>query len=247
MLKKSTLMILVLAFAGTCIAQNKKVAVVTFYVNKYIGTDQLGGAASLVSGVATLAEDPDFDLTSVLNNFHDTFFDEYAQTFPFELLPEEEVIGNPDYQAYESIGGETSDVDREKFFQQYIAYEGYKPLAEYILAGKNRNEKQMLEIFKDQVDGVMFVYLDYNFVRGMLGVTANVQAYARMKLWNKEGKRVFALNEFATSKKSVAAVGGIPVMDTKELLPLCEDASERLMADLGKKIGKIVKKANKKL
>ncbi len=247
MKKSLSLCLIMLLFASVTLAQQKKVAVVTFYVNKYIGTDQLGGAASLVAGVATLAEDPDFDLTSVLNNFHDVFFDEYAAAFPFELLPEEQVLNNADYQAFESIGGETADVDRDKFFQQFIAYEGYKPLAEYILAGKNKNERQMLEIFKDQVDGVMFVYLDYNFVKGAFGLTANIQAYARMKLWNKEGKRVFTLNEFANSKKSVAAIGGIPVMDTDELLPLCEDASQRLFADLGKKIGKIVKKANKKL
>lgn len=247
-MKKSLSISLLLLFLNTiALSQDKKVAVVTFYVNKYIGTDQLGGAASMVAGVATLAEDPNFDLTSVLNNFHDVFFTEYAEAFPFELLPEEQVINNADYQAYESIGGESEDVDRDKFFQQFIAFEGYKPLAEYILAGKNKNERQMLEIFNDQVDGVMFVYLDYNFVKGAFGLTANIQAYARMKLWNKEGKRVFVLNESANSKKSVASIGGIPVMDTDELLPLCEDASQRLFADLGKRIGKIVKKANKKL
>ena len=69
----------------------------------------------------------------------------------------------------------------------------------------------------------------------------------KIKLWNKEGKKVFSINEYGTSKKSVPIVGGIPIMKTDKLLPLCESASEKLVADLEKKIGKVAKKSAKKL
>ena len=63
----------------------------------------------------------------------------------------------------------------------------------------------------------------------------------------QEGKKVFTINEVATSKKTVAIVGGIPIMKTEKLLPLCESASEKLVADLAKRLGKVAKKAAKKL
>ena len=47
-----------------------------------------------------------------------------------------------------------------------------------------------------------------------------VQAYIKIKLWNKEGKKSFVIHEFGTSKKSVGIVGGIPLMKAEKLLPL---------------------------
>ena len=233
-------------------AQRKKVAVVTFYVNKHIGFEALGGGAALAGSIASLSEDPNFNLTSVLNNFHDVFFNDYAEKFPFDLLDEQEVLSNEEYQEYVSNFGETSDEERSKLFQQYIVYEGYKPLIETASLGNKNlkaksNESRMLEIFKGKVDGVMFVYLDYSFTKKAMGLAAGIQAYARMKLWNTEGNKVFKINEVATSKKSVGVVAGVPIMKAEKLLPLCEDASEQLIEDLGKRLKKIAAKADKKL
>lgn len=69
----------------------------------------------------------------------------------------------------------------------------------------------------------------------------------KIKLWNQEGKKVFSLREYGTSKKSIGIVAGIPIMKPSKLLPLCESASEKLVSDLSKKIGKMTKKAAKKL
>ena len=101
-------------------------------------------------------------------------------------------------------------------------------------------------MFND-ADGVMFVFMGYDFVKKPIPFTAGVRAFVRIKLWNSEGKRVFTLNEYGTSKKNVAIVGGIPIMKPEKLLPLCESASEKLVADLAKRINKVAKKAAKKL
>ena len=108
----------------------------------------------------------------------------------------------------------------------------------------------MLEIFGKDVDGVMFVYIDFQFVKkfAMGGTgTAGMRAYARLKLWNKTGDKVFVVNESATSSKTIGIIGGIPLMKVEKILPLCEDAATELLIDLKKRIPKLVGKVEKKL
>ena len=231
-------------------ADRKKVAVVTFYCDKWIDMSDLGGTAALLSAAGTLAEDTTFDIKKVLTNFHDVFFNEFSKQLPFDLLPESEVIGNEDYKAFQSYWDETSDKDNHKLMQRYATVDGYKPLLEMLTKAEKRNENRMLEIFGDKVDGVMFVYLDFSMVQKVaIGGTgaAGISSYCRIKLWNKEGKKVFAINESAMSKGTVAVVGGIPIMKPEKILPLCEDSSEKLLADLRKRLGKIVSKSADKL
>lgn len=231
-------------------ADKKKVAVTTFYVNKYIGTEELGSGAGMVAAIGTLADDPNFNLQPILEKFHKTFFNEYAKAFPFDLIPEEEVIGKEEYKNFESKFGETKDADQSKLMQRYLTIDGYKPLSEAGLKKDNRNSTKMMSMFKETADGVMFVYMDFSFVKKLaVGGTGNagIKAFVRIKLWNKEAKRVFTINESAVSKANIGIVGGIPITDPAKLLPLCEDASERLLVDLAKRLPKIAAKADKKL
>lgn len=239
-------------FSTTAFAQRKKVAVVTMYCDKYIGTSNLAGSAQLIAGIQTLADDPNFDLTSVLNSFHDKFFNEFAVQFPFDLIPESEVITNPDYMAYESAWGETkADQDKSVFEKRYLTVTGYKPLLESLGKGGDKsNQQRMVQMFQGKVDGILFVNIDFEFTPKMaiggMG-TAGVQAYCRMKMWNKDGEKVFKINEFAMSKETVAMVAGIPVMETEDLLPMCQDATTRMMEDLQGRLKKIATKSADKL
>ena len=181
-----------------------------------------------------------------MDNFYKTFTEEYAQSFPFELMDKEAVVTRPEYVAYEGRFNEDQDADRNKLFQRYLTADGYKPLVESLFKGEKSNQMQMVKMFND-ADGVMFVSMGYDFVKKAVPFTAGVRAFVRIKLWNKEGKRVFTINEYGTSKKSVGIVAGIPIMKPEKLLPLCESASEKLVSDLAKKIKKMAKKAAKKL
>jgi hypothetical protein len=78
-------------------AQGKKVAVVTFFVNKKIDVTEFGGPAFLA--VNKLTDDPNFNLEPLLKNFHAQFFDDYSKSFPFQLLPEKDVVNNDAYKA----------------------------------------------------------------------------------------------------------------------------------------------------
>lgn len=242
---KSFLPVIAVMFFATTVFAQKKVAVVTFYADKHINFEQLGGGVGMVAAISSLAEDENFNLQPVLNNFHETFFNDYVPQFPFDVMPEEQVINNEKYKAYESKNNETSDAERSKLFQRYLTFEGYKPLAETILK-KNSNEVAMLEIF-DEADGVMFVFIDYAFVKKPVPFTAGIQAYVNMFLYNKEAKKVFKIRQFATSSESVGIVGGIPIMSPEKLLPLCESATAEVVEKLNKKLKKVAAKSAKKL
>ena len=235
-----------LLFTNTTAIAQKKVALTTFWVSKHIGFEELGGSVGLVAAIASLSDDPNFNLQPVLDNFYKTFTEEYAQSFPFELMDKESVVTRPEYVAYEGRFNEDQDADRNKLFQRYLTADGYKPLVESLFKGEKSNQMQMVKMFND-ADGVMFVSMGYDFVKKAVPFTAGVRAFVRIKLWNKEGKRVFTINEYGTSKKSVGIVAGIPIMKPEKLLPLCESASEKLVSDLAKKIKKMAKKAAKKL
>ena len=230
-------------------AQKKKVAVVTFYGDKYIDFSELDGGASLAATVGALSKDPNFDIKSIVNKFHDSFFNDLSKDFPFDLYPEESVIKSPEYIAYKSRMGETEDDKNSEIMQHFVVADGYKPMLE-TMSKKYKNELKMLEIFGKDVDGVMFVYIDFQFVKkfAMGGTgTAGIRAYARLKLWNKTGDKVFVVNESAASSKTVGIIGGIPIMKADKLLPLCQDASEQLLIDLKKRMPKLAGKVEKKL
>ncbi len=228
-------------------AQNKKVALTSFWVSKHIGFEELGGGAGMVASIASLAEDPNFDLQPVLDHFYQTFSEEYAKQFPFDLLPEDQVLGKAAYQSFEGRFNESKDKDAHALLRQYLTPKTYKPLQESLFKGESSNQMQMVEMFKTEADGVMFVSMGYDFIKKPLPFTAGVRAYIRIKIWNKEGKRVLSINQSEVSKGTIGIIAGIPIMDPEELLPLCEDASKELIEDLNKKLGKIAKKAAKKL
>ena len=228
----------------------KKVAVVTFFADKNIDFSGLDGNAALAASMASLSNDPNFDLKPILQSFHKAFFEDLKKDFPFELVDEGTVINNELYKSFENFGTDAAD-ESKGILQHSIVIDGYKPLIEVskMSADKFRSELQMLEIFKD-VDGVMFVKLDYAFIQKMAvggNGTAGINAFVRMKLWNREGDKVFAKNESASSKKSVPMVKGIPVTSPEKILPLCKSANERLIEDLKKKMSKLVSKVDKKL
>ena len=237
---------ILLANSFTAFTQSKKVALTSFWVSKHIGFEELGGGVGIAAAISSLSENPNFNLQPVLDNFYKTFTEEYAKNFPFDLLRKEEVVEREEYVSYEGRFNESKDADRSKLFQRYLTPDGYKPLVESVFKGEKSNQMQMVKMF-DDADGVMFVSMGYDFVKKALPFTAGVRAFVRIKVWNKEGKRVFTLNEYGTSKKTVAIVAGIPIMKVAKLLPLCESASEKLVADLSKKIKKVTKKAAKKL
>ena len=233
---KKVLFILTVLFALNSYSQKKKVAVVAFYSDKTIDLSNLGlnGLAS----IADLGSDPNFNLTPILEKYHDAFFNVYSKHFPFDLIPENEVIQKKEYIDFAPKFAKEGDAGKT-----IINYPGYK----YIYEGINgeANEVGTATLFKEVADGVLFTEIHFALQKGFaVGGTGTVKmkAYARISLYDKNGKKVFAFNEGANSKKTGAIVGGIPVLTPEKVLPMCESALEELLKDLDERVNKMAKK-----
>lgn len=242
--------------ASITFGQKKRVAVVTFYVDKYINANKIEEGSRQATYEKTKEDDPRFDLRPILQEFHETFMKKYVKEFPFEVVPENEIINNPMYKAYKGLDGveDQDEIDdlSETINDRFIAIDGYNVL----LTGGNmlrswRTESHLLKILEDtDIDGVMFVSMSYAWepkvAFGGLG-NAGIRSYITMDLFNSDAKKVFNLEEHATSKKGVALVSGAPILNYDKLLPMCKNATDELLDDLNKKLPKYVKKVDKKL
>ena len=242
-MRKIVLLLIVLASTLTH-AQKKKVAVVTFYANKMVSFKGLGGSYDLLlKDVMNLRDDPNFNLGPLLEKYHSNFFNEYSKDFPFELLPESEVLSNANYIAFQpNMDPGTYDM------KNYLVYDKYKYAHEGMLG--EFNEEGMAKALADKADGVMFVHIDFGLVKGFgfAGITQlEVRANTRIALYNKTGEKVFAFTEGENSTQSEIMVAGIPVMEPEKLLPMCETALDQLMKDLKKRLAKISKRSESKL
>lgn len=230
-----------LIFIPSAFSQKKKVAVVTFYANKYVGVEGMAGGASLVRDISAMAKDTNFNLKPVLNQFHDKFFTDYSKEFPFDVASENEVLSNKDYKSFRTF-------DTSSFWNNTLLKEGYTFSQVSVLYKKDL--KKLIEIYKGQYDGFVWVFLDYTlvpkFAVGGMG-TAGIRANANIYCFNKNEDKVFTIHEYSTSGKSVGMVAGIPIIKTEDILPLCKDASDRLLTDLYGKLPKITRKAAKNL
>ncbi|HUW04914.1 MAG TPA: hypothetical protein VMW01_01525 [Williamwhitmania sp.] len=225
----------------------KTVAITTIYVNKTIQTES--ASSVLLSKIDAIGNNPAFKLDSVLAQFKRKFETEYAPSFPFKLLPEQEVITNEKYKEFKSCSADTNSAMMRLF--KPLLPSGYKFMirTSTLTNDKRRDEMIMLSDFPD-VDGVMFISLDYTIVPKMaiggLGV-AGMRATARIYLVNKKGEKVFDKFITGMSSKSVGMVEGIPVMDLDKILPLCTNATEDLFKEMDSKLPKLLKKIDKNM
>lgn len=223
-------------------AQKKKVAVVTFYVNKYVEPDgNLAGNAQLLGNIAALSKNSDFNLSGILENFHKTFFTDFLPEFPFEVADEQTIWANENYKNMRSF--DTTSI----FYYNCLLYKDYK-YTDVSFIFKS-DVKKLIEYFPEY-DGFMFVFLSYKIspkvAFGGMG-SAGVCAYVNIKLWNKEAEKVFNIYEGEYSKESVALVAGIPVIEVEKILPMCQSATDKILIELKKRLPKMVKKVDKKL
>ncbi|WP_298145728.1 hypothetical protein [Flavobacterium sp.] len=236
-------LILISSIPQAIFSQKKKVAVVTFYTNKSVHLGFDVATELLTKEILDVNENKDFNLAPILEQYHDRFFNEYAADFPFDLLPENEVVENPDYINFQP------KYESKKLFDYFaVTIKGYKYIYEGFM-GKE-NEVAVAKMFADKADGVLFVNVDFSFDRtyGIAGVyNMKVLATTRISLYNKEGEKVFVVRERARSKQNATSLGMVPMIEPQEVLPMCESALLELMNDLKKRIKKITRNAAKKL
>ncbi|MCD9016640.1 hypothetical protein [Parachryseolinea silvisoli] len=240
-MKKSTLPVLLLLLAfTTSFAQEKKVALVTFF-----GDKKIGGTGMSTIG-ESLMKDPAFNLQPLVEKAYDRFVNEFAKDFPFKLIEAKEISSNADYQAYKSVMlADTSKGFNKAMGIQYAIIPGM--IWAYgdkqgLLSEAKQDPCNLAKIFPN-ADGILFVSMDYEFESRAMGFAAGAVAYLNMFLYDKKCDKVFRIRERAVSKGKVPAAAGIPIMNVEKIQPLCQDATEALFEDLKGRLGKIVKKS----
>lgn len=224
-------------------AQKKKVAVVSFYADKMIDLSALSASADLIAKNTNLSDDPNFNLTEPLKKLHSAFFSEYSKNFDFEIISEEDVLSNETYKAFEPTYEEAGNIVKD--VKSTTSIEGYNVIPNY-----RKNVKDLKAVAEDLgVDAIMFIHLDFGFVKTGVGSFGYVSIQARysMDLYSKDNNSIFQFREVAGSSKKAVMVKGIPVMKTDKIQPMCESAVDKLMKDLNKKVKRLAKKSNRKL
>lgn len=241
-LSRGILLVFLSLMAFATFAQDKQVALVTFYSDKKIGGTGLGSAAE------SLINDPSFDLKPLVNKSYNRFVNEFAKDFPFKLIANEEIIGNEAYKNYKSrFLADSAKSANRLMGLQYVSANGL--IFAYgdnqgLISEEKRDPCNLAKMFP-AADGILFVTMDYEFESRMMGLGAGITAYLNMFLYDKKCDKIFRIREYGKSKGKVAAVAGVPIMDPKKIQPLCEDATEVLFEELKGKLGKIVKKSAK--
>lgn len=73
-MKKITFVIAFLSLFMISNAQKKKVAIVTFYADKTIDLSEVDASADFIAKSTNLSNDPNFNLSEPLEDFHKAFF-----------------------------------------------------------------------------------------------------------------------------------------------------------------------------
>lgn len=246
---RKLLIILFAAFSvAAAEAQIKKCAVISIFGNRNLSDDPIDTKL-----YEALLKDSSFDISGTVNEYAVLIEKEFLPQFPFPFKPKEEVVTNEGYKALDSIVTYKSYIWEDSKFDwanPLIPADDYINIAALGIVTDKRAIKRAFEVFPD-IDAVLIAYIDFNVYDavGFGGISSKkVYAYANMKVFNSDGKRIFKLKERASSKKGVTAVGGI-VLDPKKLKPMIFDSAEQLFAEMKakmpKKLGKMAKKIDK--
>ena len=257
-MKKSLVVIMSMVLTVLAInsqAQLKKVAIISIYGNKKLGN--AGGSASLGGGTSIgdlnnlMLSDSAYNLTGIVEKFASLVSNDLLKEFPFPFVPKGDVVNNP---AYKNLIDESKHFSRASYEGNHPSVqvaEGYIPLAANgFLDDDTKAIKKSFEFLPADVDGVMIAYLDFdlqNSGASAFGVSSKKGfAFANIKIFNREGKRIFKLKDSEKSKGSITTVMGM-MTDPKKVVPLINDASDKLFAELLKEMPKSISKLAKKI
>ncbi len=265
---------LIAVLSASTFAQTKRVAVVQFQADKLIESgDMFGGLDNDITRHFTkIAEDPRFNVMPILEQFHSLFFKDFAPKMPVEVLPENVVLNNPAYKNFfqevkkNPTGQKLLALAGKVDAQQNVTIKGYQPLIEEESTGlvatlsgtaKNAYQVQLMRIFDDQADGVMFFSLGFTMgsKKSLLGTLSGgtvqdgrMLAYGDIRLYNRKGQKVFAIRKVGFSEQKYDRVLGSSIdLKPEDLLPMCESAAKNLFKELEESFPKMTRKVDAKL
>jgi hypothetical protein len=222
--------------AGIASAQINKCALISVFGDRNLSDNPLDTKI-----YESLMKDSSFNLTPIVNKFDQTIRESFLPQFPFPFLAKEEVVKSAGYYDLRALTKWAKDSWSTTSADLYI------PIAAFGIADDTEAIKKSFEVVQQGVDGVMIAYINFNIYNaGGFGPMAKskVYAYVNLKIFNKDGKRIFKVKERASSDMGVLAVGGI-ITDTKKVMPMIESAANNLMKDMNTVLPKALAKMTK--
>lgn len=214
----------------------KKVALISVYIDRYIdewGFDSMGNTPGQPINVAVgpfyskVRDGRIIDHSAASEELKKTIFSA-ASKFPFELVPENDVIGNKDYQALsQSPGIRGAEYSR-------TPATSYLP----IVTTDRFTIRDFFKTSSPDIDGALFVDLHYTLRseskdgdEGIASITADIYVQAK----NKEGKKVWKIFSHGKSKSRLYFLYS-KMFSEAELEPLCAEAFDAALSGLEGKI-----------
>jgi hypothetical protein len=199
-----------------------------------------------------MLSDSAYNLTGIVDKFGSIINNDLLKEFPFPFVPKDSVVNAP---GYKDLINESKHFNKNSYQGSLKApvqvYDGYIPLAANgFLDDDTKAIKKSFDLLPTDVDGVMIAYLDFDLQNS--GTTAfglsskKGFALANIKIFNREGKRIFKLKDSEKSKGSITTVMGM-MTETKKVIPLINDAADKLFAELLKEMPKAINKLAKKI
>jgi hypothetical protein len=187
----------------------EKVALVSVSSSKQIDASEFNSLGAMIT---KLADSEDFDLMPITVSLKESVYEVYAKELPFPLMPEEELF------AIEGF----SEINQLSFIISPEGYPNVMPISK---------KKVMNAVWNavPDADGIMLVYASYTlnkvveaFGFGTAKMQCNIWVEVRSR---KKGKRILTKNLYGRSENKIKfQLGG--VMDTTQLIPLCQEATD---------------------
>lgn len=222
----------------TASAQITKGALISVFGDRNLSDDPLDTKI-----YESLMKDTAFNLAPIVNKFDKTIREKFLPQFPFAFLNKEEVTQAQGYAALKDLTRWAKDT------WLTTPADAYVPIAAFGIADDTDAIKKSFEVVANGVDGVMIAYVNFNiYDAGGFGPMAKkkIYAYVNLKIFNKDGKRIFKLKERASSDEGVLAVGGI-ITDFGKLKPMIESSANNLMKDMESSLAKALAKMAKSM
>lgn len=230
--------VLAVLMCTTASAQINKAALISVFGDRNLSDNPLDTKI-----YEALMKDSSFNLLPIVNKFDITIQEKFLPEFPFPFVLKEEVVNAEGYTELKALTRWSGDSWYTTPADQYVS------ISAFALAEDSEAIKKSFEIIPSDVDAVLIAYVNFNiYDAGGIGPLAKkkIYAYVNLKMYDREGKRIFKLTERATSDDGVMAVSGF-ITDLSQLTPMIESAADNLMKDMESKLNKSLNKMAKKL
>lgn len=235
---KICLIISIFLLAGSIQAQVRKGALISVYASR-----NLSDKPTETKMYESIMKDSLFNIEPIVARFDQLIREKFLPQFPFPFLIKGQVVNHPDYQG---LAQHTRWVTEE---WKTTSAPGYIPISAFGIADDEEAMRKAFSILPADVDVIMVAFIDFNLFdeMGFGGVSMKkIRVNINLKMYDRKIERVFRLKENVTSDNSVSSFKG-SLIKVKDLLPLINNASDKLFIEMQEKLPKMVAKMSKRM